>query len=247
MSLPPCVILAGGLATRLGPRSASVPKWLVPVADRPFAAWQLDRLAAEGVTSVVCCIGHLGDQIVEQVGDGAAFGIHVSYSRDGEAPKGTAGALRQARDRGLLETPFLLLYGDSFLPIRLAPVWEAYERSGRPALMTVFRNDDAYDRSNVAYADGRVLRYAKDVATGAATGDGLVLDHIDYGLSCLDPALLDAVDPEVASDLAPLLSAAAAEGRLAGFEVHERFYEIGSPAGLDELDALLRSGRDGSA
>jgi MurNAc alpha-1-phosphate uridylyltransferase len=230
-----CAILAGGLATRMRPATTRTPKWLLEVAGRPFAAWQLEWLAGQGVRSVVACVGHLADAIRATVGDGAAHGISVSYSEDGPQLLGTGGALRRAARAGLLEDRFLVLYGDSYLPIDIAPVWRAFRSSGRPALMTVYRNEGRFDRSNVAYADGAVLRYTKS----GGGDDGPPLHHIDYGLSALERPVLEELPSDDPADLADLYSDLAAAGRLAGHPVDRRFYEIGSPEGLRQLEEHL--------
>jgi MurNAc alpha-1-phosphate uridylyltransferase len=231
-----CVILAGGLGTRMWPVARTVPKTLLPVAGRPFADWQLEWLVEAGVTSVVYCIGHLGEQIRDHIGSGAERGLSVSYVDEGEELRGTAGALRLAVDQGVLEERFLVLYGDSWLQVDPGDVFDTAIRSGLPALMTVFRNNGLYDASNVELADGLVVRYEKGL--GEATPP--TMRWIDYGLSVFARELVSARVPggQVA-DLAPLCSALAAEGRLAGYLVTERFYEIGSPTGLAEAEALL--------
>ncbi len=230
-----CVILAGGFGTRMRGVSSTVPKALLPVAGRPFAHWQLTWLATAGVDSVVYCIGHLGDQIRASIGDGSPWGVPVTYVDEGDDLRGTAGALRLAQTHGVLAERFLVLYGDSWLQVDPAEVFAAAERSRLPALMTVFENRGRWDRSNAVYADGRVVRYEKGI-------DPLPpeMRWIDYGLQVLTRDLVDQrVPAEKPSDLAPLLEALAAEGALAGYPVRRRFYEIGSPAGLAELDALL--------
>lgn len=236
-----CVVLAGGTATRMRPRTESVPKWILPVAGRAFAAWQLEWLAASGVESVVACIGHLGDRIRETVGSGEQFGVRVTYSEDGPTLLGTAGALRLAADRRLVDRQFLVMYGDSYLSVDVPTVWEAFRASGRPALMTVFRNEGRFDVSNAAYEDGQVVRYAKGAVDGGAGGPEL--HHIDYGLSVLERTVLDEVPAGEVSDLAVLFESLSDRGALAGLEVAERFYEIGSPAGLRDLEQMLGPGR----
>lgn len=225
-----CVVLAGGLATRLGALAATVPKLLVEVAGRPFADHQLAWLAREGVDEVVLCIAHLGDQIRAHVGDGAQHGLRVTYVDEGADLRGTGGALRLAYDDGALAKAFAVLYGDSYLPLRIGAVWADFDRRRPAALMTVFANDNRLDASNAQLRDGQVVRYEKG-------GHGL--QHIDYGLSILDR---DAVMPAVAprGDLATTYAALARDGRLAGHEVHERFYEVGCAAGIADLEAALR-------
>src|SRR5436190_20377519 len=92
------VILAGGLATRLRPRTLTIPKFLLPVAGRPFGAWLLERLADAGYRRVLLCIAHLGVQIRTEIGDGRAFGVDVRYADEGDKLLGTAGAIRRAAD-----------------------------------------------------------------------------------------------------------------------------------------------------
>jgi NDP-sugar pyrophosphorylase family protein len=230
-----CVILAGGLGTRIRSVSEVLPKTLLPVAGRPFADWQLDWLAGAGVTSVVYCIGHLGEQVVEHVGTGERWGLDVAYVDEGARLRGTAGAILLAHEQGVLDDRFLVLYGDSWLQADPADVFGAAAASGLPALMTVFENHDRWDRSNVVYRDGRVEVYDKRPSDRPDT-----MVWIDYGLSVLTrEVVVEHVEPGGEGDLAPILSSLAAEGRLAGYPVRERFYEIGSPDGLAELDALL--------
>ena len=234
----PCVILAGGLGTRIREVSGPIPKALVTVAGRPFVDHQLQWLAAQGVGSVVLCIGHLGDAIRAHVGDGATWGLGVTYVDDGRRLKGTAGALRLALDQGVLPDPFALLYGDSYLPIALPPVVEAFYASGRPALMTVFRNEGHWESSNVRYESGVVALYQKGHPDPQRAG----LDYVDYGLSILRREVVaNRVAPGAHADLAGVLHQLSVDGLLAGHEVHQRFYEVGSPAGLRDLEDHLGS------
>lgn len=232
-----CVILAGGLGTRMWPVAESVPKTLLPVAGRPFADWQLRWLARSGIDSIVYCIGYLGEQVRDYVGDGGAWELSVRYVDEGDRLRGTAGALRLAADRGVLQDRFLVLYGDSWLQVDPGEVFRASVASGLPALMTVFENLGRWDGSNVVYRDGRVLRYEKGLDPVPAD-----MRWIDYGLSVYTRAVIeDTVGPDEVADLAPICTALAASGRLAGYPVAERFYEIGSPTGHSELSDVLRA------
>jgi N-acetyl-alpha-D-muramate 1-phosphate uridylyltransferase len=227
----PVAILAGGLATRLGQVSKTVPKALIPVAGEPFIAHQLRLLRRENVERVVLCVGHLGSLIQDFVGDGARFGLEVAYSEDGEKLLGTGGALRQAQP--LLGEAFFVLYGDSYLDIDYTPVTAAFRGSGASALMTVFRNQGRWDTSNVLFDGIHVVRYDKR----APTPD---MHYIDYGLGLLTAEVLAGRPAATAFDLADVYTALAAAGRLAGYEAKQRFYEIGTSAGLAETDAYLR-------
>jgi NDP-sugar pyrophosphorylase family protein len=231
-----CAILAGGLATRLRPITESRPKALVEVAGRPFADHQLAWLRRDGVTDVVYCIGHLGAQIREFAGDGSRWDLRIEYVDEGSTLLGTAGALRLALDQGVLEPAFAVLYGDSYLSVDVAKVCAEFRERRPPALMTVFRNEGRFDRSNARLGDGWVVEYDKEAADPAAQG----FHHIDYGLSIIDrDKVLRDVPAGEAIDLATLYRALSREGGLAAYEVYERFYEIGSPAGLAELEEVL--------
>lgn len=218
------------------PLTETVPKALVPVRGRPFADHQLNLLAGQGVRDVVYCIGYRGDLLREHVGDGSRFGLSVSYVDEGAELRGTAGALRLALDEDALDEAFAVLYGDSYLPIELEPVWRAFRASALPALMTVHRNEGRWDTSNVLLEDDRVALYDKSGTHPRADE----LRWIDYGLSVLDRGLIEAeVPPGAVADLEDVFHRLSLAGKLAGYEVDQRFYEVGSPAGLEELERYL--------
>lgn len=226
----PVAILAGGLATRLRPITEKIPKVLVPVAGKPFLAHQLELLRDTGVYRAVLCLGHLGEMVREQFGNGREYGVKLDYSFDGPVLLGTGGALKQALP--LLGDRFFVLYGDSYLPIDFRPVAETFARSRKLGLMTVFRNEGLYDTSNVTFAHGEIEVYDKKARRPE-------MQHIDYGLSLFQAKALEAWPAGKKFDLADLMQRLVMEKQLAGFEVPHRFYEIGSHAGLHELEALL--------
>jgi NDP-sugar pyrophosphorylase family protein len=228
------LVLAGGLGTRLWPRTATAPKALVPIAGRPFAEHQVELLAAQGVDDIVFAIAYRGDMIRRALGDGRRWGVRVRYSDEGRHLRGTGGAVRMFAASALADEAFAVLYGDSYLPIDYPDVWEAYGLCGLPALMTVLENRDRWDTSNAALGpDGRV-RYRK----GAGERDEMT--YIDYGLSVVARDLVrERVAPDGASDLADLFAELGERGELAGHVVNERFYEVGSDDGIADLEALL--------
>ncbi len=228
-----CVILAGGLGTRMRPYTTTRPKALVPVNGTPFVDHQLRWLASHGVDEVVLSIGHLGEMLRDHVGDGARLGLRVRYVDEGTNLRGTAGALRLALDEGALAERFLLTYGDSYLPIDFGAFARAFERSGRLAMMAVFRNAGRWDKSNAIVEGDRVARYDKRRPDAA-------MQHIDYGLTGMRRDVVAArVAPGAPADLADLLHALSLEGQLAAYEVTTRFYEVGSPEGLADLERFL--------
>lgn len=221
----PVAILAGGLATRLRPITEKIPKALIEVAGRPFIFRQLDYLRGQSIARVVLCTGYLGEQIEAAVGDGHVFGLDVCYSPDGPTLLGTGGALKRALPS--LGERFFVLYGDSFLPCNFHEVQQAFVSSDRPALMTVLRNDDRWDKSNVLFRGGQIVEYNKRAPRPE-------MEYIDYGLGILSAEVLGGYPAGRPFDLAEVYHQLSLAGKLAGHEVHERFYEIGSHEGLTE-------------
>jgi MurNAc alpha-1-phosphate uridylyltransferase len=235
-SLLPVAILAGGLATRMRPITEKIPKSMLDVGGEPFISQQLKLLRAKGVRRAVLCVGFLGEMIREFVGDGSRFDVQVDYSFDGTELRGTAGAIRNALR--LLGDKFFVMYGDSYLDCDFAAVQHAFEvYSGAKALMTVFKNNGLWDRSNVEFKNGRILRYDKRDPTPN-------MRFIDYGLGIFAAELFDGIGSAGTFDLADVYMRALKDQVLAGFEVDRRFYEIGSPEGLRETDQLLRKNRE---
>jgi len=230
----PVAILAGGMATRLGAITKTIPKALLDIAGKPFIEHQLALLRAAGVKRVVLCVAHLAEQIEEVLGNGSAYGLEVLYSNDGGELLGTGGALRRALP--LLGDKFLVLYGDSYLRCDYAGIAQAYLDSGKQGLMTVYRNDGQYDASNVQMADGRLVRYDKTPNLPGMT-------HIDWGLGGFAAEAFSAY-PAGKLDLARVYQDLLAADQLLGYEVHERFYEIGSVSGLEETRRLLSTSKD---
>jgi NDP-sugar pyrophosphorylase family protein len=226
----PVAILAGGLATRLRPLTEKVPKVLLSVAGKPFLAHQLELLRARGIRRAVLCLGYLGEMVVREFGDGSRWGVRLDYSFDGPKLLGTGGALKQALPK--LGGRFFVLYGDSYLTTPLRPVAEFFERSGKEGLMTVYRNEGLYDTSNVVFHGGEIALYDKKIRLPE-------MKHIDYGLSMFRSCVFERRAGSAPFDLAEVMRELVTARQLAGYEVQERFYEIGSPAGLEELGRLL--------
>jgi MurNAc alpha-1-phosphate uridylyltransferase len=226
----PVAILAGGLATRMRPITEKIPKVLLPVGGRPFLAHQIDLLRKQGITRVVLCLGYLGEMVRQEFGEGWVDGLRLEYSFDGPVLLGTGGALK--RSLPLLGDRFFVLYGDSYLPVPFGPVAESFEHSQRMGLMTVYRNEGRFDTSNVVFGNGEILVYDKK-------NRRTDMHYIDYGLSVFRREAFDHWPPGQSFDLADVMHRLVTEKQLAGFEVRQRFYEIGSPAGLAELDQLL--------
>jgi NDP-sugar pyrophosphorylase family protein len=236
----PVAVLAGGLATRLQPLTAQAPKILLEVAGRPFAEHQIELLKRNGVSTVVFCLGHLGEQVVAALGDGRRWHMTFRYVSDGPRLAGTGGALFRALP--FLGPAFFVMYGDSYLDCDFGAIEARFRASHKAGLMTVYRNNDRWDRSNVEYADGRIVRYDK-INRDAS------MRYIDYGLGVLTrEAFAPWAGDDAPFDLAAVYQCLIAGRGLAGYEVKQRFYEIGSPDGLDETRRFLaaRQGTQGT-
>ncbi len=226
----PVLILSGGLGTRMSSLYPDIPKAMIPINGKPLIAHQLRLLARERVRNVILCVGYRYDPLVEYVGSGEAFGVCVHYSYDGEKLLGTGGAIRKASQE--LNVSFAVLYGDSYLDVSFEPIFEAFRRSNKSALMTVYRNNNCLIPSNILYLAGSIIDYNKAEPTEA-------MKHIDYGLSVFNPQSFKNFPIDEAFDLGDVFQDLIKKNLLAAYEVKERFYEAGSPQGLKELSEYL--------
>ena len=229
----PVAILAGGLATRLRPVTETIPKALIEVKSEPFIYHQLRLLKKNGINKVVLCVGYLGEKIEAVIGSGKNFGLTVEYAYDspGGGPLlGTAGALKKALP--LLGDDFFVMYGDSYLPCDYSAVQQSFIEQQKNSLMTVFHNQGQWDKSNVKYVDHQIMIYDKKSSDSE-------LHYIDYGLGIFHASAFDRVPENFFYDLADLYQILLAEKQLSAFEVKERFYEIGSFSGIEEMNQLV--------
>ena len=231
-----CVILTGGLGTRLGELTRSIPKAMISFEGKPFLEHQIECLVRNGVYDVVLCVGFLSEQIKEYFGTGEQFGVRITYSYETEGLVGTGGALKKAEP--YLYDSFLVMYGDSYLPISLERVFEVFEKCRYPALMVVYKNRSRFDVSNVIFEDGTIKMYDKRNPTPE-------MKYIDYGVSALNKRVVEKHLPKKEfCDLSDLFFRLSREEELAGFEVFTRFYEVGSFSGVKDFQLFLRKSRD---
>jgi len=226
----PVAILAGGLATRLRPVTDKTPKALLSVAGEPFLVHQLRLLHSHGLRKMVLCVGYLGEMINAKLGDGNNLGVKIAYSFDGPTLLGTGGALKRALP--MLSECFVVIYGDSYMPVDYPAIVKAFVLSGQPALMTILENKGRWDTSNVCFEAGEIRRYDKKQSTSE-------MRHIDYGVAVLNAAVFATYSNDTPFDLADVYSHLVSKKQIAAYEVKQRFYEIGSREGLAELDSLL--------
>lgn len=223
-------ILAGGMATRLGSLSRKRPKSLVEIAGTPFLEYQLEQLRRGGVGEVLFCIGHLGQQIQDYLGNGWQYGMKIRYSLE-DRPLGTAGALRRAEP--LLSDKFFTLYGDSYLFLDFGAIMRFFRSQDRLALMTVFRNYDRYERSNTVVEGNLVARFSKKERAGNMV-------YIEYGANLFRREVLRMIPENQFYSLDDLFPRLIEQKELLAYEVRERFYEIGSPQGLRDFEQYIK-------
>jgi len=223
-------ILAGGMATRLGALTRDRPKSMVEIKGKPFLEYQLVHLREGGIKDIVLCLGYAGGQIQEYFGDGSEYGVNLEYSYE-HNQLGTAGALKNAER--LLDDTFFTIYGDSYLFLDFAEILSFFKSRNRLALMTVYRNDNRFDRSNTMIEGDTVTRYSKNGAT-----EDMV--YIDYGVNLFRKEVLEMIPANRFYALEDLFLRLIEKNELLAFEARDRFYEIGSVQGLRDFESYIK-------
>jgi len=224
------VILAGGLGKRLGNLTKDTPKALINISGKPFIAHQLDYLKKEGFKNITICSSYLSSKIKEYVGDGSKFNLNVSYSEDGPKLLGTGGSIKKAIK--ILDNSFFVLFGDTFLPINYSTVEKAFFNQKNPALMTILKNNNEWDKSN-AHFENNLVNYNKKEPKN-------YMKYIDYGLSVVNNSIFNEFPDNKYFDISDVFQELSTQKLLSGYEVKERFYEIGSVKGLKETTEFLK-------
>jgi NDP-sugar pyrophosphorylase family protein len=224
-------ILAGGLGTRLKPLTGTVPKAMVPVNGRPFLEYEIELLKKSGVRDIVLCVGHFGEKIREHFREGKAFGVRIRYSSDGKKLLGPIGGLKMAEE--FLDDAFFVTYGDAYLRIGYRTMMETLIESQALGLMAVYRNNGKYGKSDVVVRDGQVVEYDKKAGKPEMV-------WINFGVSALRKTALKGVKEGEFLDEESFYKSLIRKRQLLSFEVDERFYEIGSPTGLDEFSKFVK-------
>lgn len=224
------VLLAGGLATRLKPVTETIPKSMIEVGGKPFIEHQLSLIKKNSISNVIICAGKFGEMIKEFTEKRNSFGLNIKYSFDGSKLLGTGGAIKKALE--YTGENFFVMYGDSYLTADLREVGNYYNSHKAKGLMTVYHNEGKFDKSNIEFTDGKIIRYDKKSAD-------VDLKYIDYGLGILNRTAFDEFKDQEVFDLEKVYQSLLSKDQLAGYEVKERFYEIGSFNGLEETNKFL--------
>ena len=227
----PVAILAGGLATRIKPISDSIPKSLIEINGKPFLEWQLQLLEKNKCESAIICVSHKSEMIEEFIRKREKSNLEVRFSSDGEKQLGTGGALIKAKN--LLGTAFMVLYGDSYLPVNFSEIADCFLKSNKLGLMTVMKNDLQSEPSNVVFINGYVQKYNKNSPEEA-------MDFIDFGLTVFKSAVFDTYPLNESIDLSTIQSELAGRHELAGYQVDQRYYEVGSFQGIKDFENYTR-------
>lgn len=226
-----CLIIAGGLGTRMHAFTQKIPKALIPIEGHPFLKYQLDWLRQNKVANVIICVGDKGQQIRDYAGNGSAWNLSIRYTDEGKNLMGTGGAVRLALDQDYLEPVFAVMYGDSYLPLDVQKVWDSFAKRRESAMMTVFPNQDHWDTSNASFDGQKVTLYSKKPSDKSPE-----MRYIDYGLSLFRKTTIEREIPQAQRvDLADVLHRLSLRGDLAGYEADQRFFEIGSVQGLADF------------
>ena len=226
--MPQAVILCGGLGTRLYPITREIPKSMVIIKGKPFLEHQIELLKKNGIYDVVLCVGHMADQIKKYFGDGSKFGIKISYGKPQDSKYDTGGVIKGAEQ--ILAGHFFVMYGDSYLPINFTAVMRNFLLKGKKGLMTVWKNFDKYDKSNVNIKDGFVVGYDKTAG----------FKYVDFGLSVLDKTVITQMPDNTKFTLNDMFKMLIEKKELAAYEVDQRFYEIGSFTGLKDFEETIK-------
>jgi MurNAc alpha-1-phosphate uridylyltransferase len=223
-------ILAGGLGTRIRPATENIPKSMIEISGKPFLHWQVNLLKKSGVKNIVFCTSYKSETIEEYFGNGSRYGVSIKYSHDGKKQLGTGGAIVNALP--MLGEMFMVLYGDSYLPINYSLAEECFLKSKKPALMTIYENKNQYDVSNVIFKEGILKKYSKNEKLPE-------MNYIDFGLSFFKSTILSKYCHIRTFDLSIVFKDLSEKGLLAGFPVYSRFYEVGSFQGITDFAKFI--------
>lgn len=232
----PIIVLAGGLATRLRPITETIPKALIPINKVPFVLHQLDLFQKRGFSDVHFCLGYLGNMVEDIVLDSKFVdSMNIRFSYDGDKLLGTGGAIRKILDQ--LTNDFFVTYGDSYLDIEYKEVdsfFKANRQNEKTALMTVFKNHNKWDTSNVIFKKNKVVLYSKK-------NKDPEMQYIDYGLGILTKKDFVSYKEGSIFDLADIYEGLSVNSNLLGMPMKQRFYEIGSFDGINDISNYLKN------
>lgn len=229
MKLPPILILAGGLGSRVAHISGDYPKSMIKIGEKYFIEHQIKLFNNAGFKDIIFSVGYKEKIIKDFIQQDKFQNINIRAISDGSTPLGTGGAVINALSE--VKNEFFVTYGDSFLDIDFKSFYlhsQKYE-----CCMVTYQNHNKYDRSNCKYLKNGTLIYDKK----AHDSD---FDSIDCGMLYFKKSAFNNLNFPESFDLADLLAFKSKEGKLQGFEIHKRFFEIGSESGIQDLTKYLK-------
>ena len=224
----PVIILAGGKATRLGKIAKNTPKSLIKINNHPFLYHQLIYLEKQGIKEVIICAGHLGFKIKKFI-EKKKINLKIKYFNDGKKLLGTGGAIKKILP--FVKNNFFVMYGDSYLPINFRNVQKLYINSKKLGLITIYKNKNKLDKSNITLKSGNIYYDKFKPIKG--------MHYIDYGLNILNKRVFKYFNLKKKFDLAEVLNLISKKNLLTFMLVKKRFYEIGSLNGIKDTEDFL--------
>jgi MurNAc alpha-1-phosphate uridylyltransferase len=213
------MVLAAGRGERLMPITASVPKALVEVRGRALLEYHLRALASAGIETVVINLGRFGDRIIEKIGSGAAYGLIVIYSPEGDNTLETGGGIHRALPM-LGSDPFLVVNADIYSDMPL-PLEESHGQC--VGHLVLVPKPDYRPTGDFGLLDGRV----RNVSNPELTFSGIAVYRPEFFADCTPGRF----------SLVPMLRAAADAGTLSGSVYPGQWQDVGTPGRLAELNA----------
>jgi NDP-sugar pyrophosphorylase family protein len=222
------VILAGGLGERISSKYPDTIKSLIEFNNKPFIYYQLELLKRNGFNEVVICSGHGASELVKYLSK-HDFNMKITLSNDGDKLLGTGGAIKKALP--YLNSEFMVMYGDSYLDFNYKQTINKFVLGKKLALMSIFKNEGKYDKSNVRYNNGKILEFNKEKFNDKR------FKYIDYGANFFKADAFR-YTPEI-FDLSMLQTTLLYRNELDCDVIKERFYEIGSLTGIEEFRKFI--------
>ncbi len=222
------VILAGGYGKRLGYLTKKKPKSLLTFNGKPFIYHQIKFFQRRGIKNFLILIGHDGEKIKRQILKYRFLSTKIHFSYDGKKNIGTGGALKKARFK--LFKNFFLIYGDTFPQINILKLKEAHFQKKSKFTMTIYKNNNKYDKSNIIIKNKKISKYSKFLPRAK---------YIDYGVSILDKSIILS-SKSSSFDLKNIINLLLTKNLLNYFIVKKRFYEIGSFEGIKQFKNFIK-------
>lgn len=222
-------ILAGGLGERISDIYPDTIKSLIEFNNKPFIQYQLELLKRNNFKEVVICVGHGADKLINYFNNNTFDDMVIKLVNDGDALLGTGGAIKHAIP--FLNSNFMVIYGDSYLDFSYKNAVHKFLLSGKSGLMTIYHNEDKYDKSNIRYSRDRIVSYNK-------INPDKRYKYIDYGANFFTASCFSNT-PDI-FDLSYLQRELIDRKMMACDVVTDRFYEIGSKKGIEEFKQIVR-------